>query len=577
MLQHDHGLVFSVNGGLSVPRILLAFCLVLSMAASVVAQTESPGLDWVRLRVFEIAQRQPGDWNHAQIRAQLTALFMTVSADGKTVTEADLQVPAKIAQAQARSQAWSQLMIADLDGNGRVTKDNLRRVYRNQAATAPLNQALAQIDQRVDRMFQTYDLDRDGVITLEEVSRASQGQWNFAANAQSVRTALPLSLGKGNVLTLEDFQATVDTVLAEIDSDHDGLLSQAEVASYSKVIEGARRRENQALQERIRRQTEAAQLAASLQQCQFAPVPENVEFVVVAARTGRAVSTLSLGQPDESVGVADIVVAPGERPLVLLAWSQAPMIWRLRGATERVQSLMATSMAGDTNAVPGTAVEGLPAGKVALAERSGCLAAAWPGFDAMLDKAIPVLFKHFPDNVMRLDSAGVLTMSGASGYAQDDYPGRVTIDGDGPAGAIWQNFLDLFPAGLVHVGAEGVISGRRPVPYEQLPGLAGLAHLIEDGSLKVLSWGTQHRLEGSGPIVIGGGKLKGGTMTVQSVPTVVMATAKLRFPGSLPPGTIRTVIVAHGVPEPENPPQGVCMMAEANSGGDAAAPACPMK
>jgi len=102
--------------------------------------------------------------------------------------------------------------------------------------------------------------------------------------------------------------------------------------------------------------------------------------------------------------------------------------------------------------------------------------------------------------------------------------------------------------GLIHVDAAKVVSRIPARPYEQLPGIAGMAQLLDEEALTVLNYSLPFR------IAIGQGKIH---TIVTPEPDRFRINRKIRIPA----GFRGRFVLGRDVPLPDAP-EHACIVAE---------------
>ena len=171
-------------------------------------------------------------------------------ADGK-LTQRDVDQHELMRVIQERANAMAVVMRYDLDGDGAVTEDEIRRAMKYdlrselaQAAVnltgkppAPTAEALAkQIETNV-RSIMALDSDNDGKVVSSDAPKLFQRTPRPAAVSQygdagRARQALTLDTSSKGEVTPADYQGTGEALFREVDADNDGTISQQELADY---------------------------------------------------------------------------------------------------------------------------------------------------------------------------------------------------------------------------------------------------------------------------------------------------------------------------------------------------------
>lgn len=182
--------------------------------------------------------------------------FFVIDADSDgEITQQDIDLHALMEKVQLRTMALGFVARFDLDGDGAVTEDEVRRGVRYEVR---IHQGLAtfrpptvadELEKRIERTVQNVmamDADKDGKVVYSEAARFPQpgSERDFAQNGHSARArhALTLATGSKGVVSLADYQAAGEALFYKIDSDHDGKISQQELADYRRQPDAALRR-----------------------------------------------------------------------------------------------------------------------------------------------------------------------------------------------------------------------------------------------------------------------------------------------------------------------------------------------
>jgi Ca2+-binding EF-hand superfamily protein len=174
--------------------------------------------------------------------------FFVIDADsdGK-ITQQDIDLHALMEKVQLRTIALGFVARFDLDGDGEVTEDEVRRgaryelrIYFGLAAFRPPI-VTEDLENRIEGTVQyvmAMDADKDGKVVYSEAARFAQPgmQRDFAQNGHSARArhALTLTTEAKSSVSLADYQAAGETLFHKIDSDYDGKVSQQELADYRR-------------------------------------------------------------------------------------------------------------------------------------------------------------------------------------------------------------------------------------------------------------------------------------------------------------------------------------------------------
>ena len=258
-------------------------------------------------------------------------VMVDADSDGET-TQRDVDLHTVMESVQARKHAINMVMRYDLDGDGLVTEDEIRRSMtydlRAQiglAAANKLNQPQLPdaVAKQIDNMVRTIvalDTDKDGKVSLAEAAKyGAPGMQGRGTNGLAARARQLLTIDGASkaVLTLAEYQAAGEALFRQIDTDKDGAVSQQELADYATRAERAG--------------------------CEMPAASDKAKVVLLSSYETEALSSVTLGSQDNVVHAGRVVVEPGSEPLYLVIASYSPTIWQFSGAVERVERLVMTS------------------------------------------------------------------------------------------------------------------------------------------------------------------------------------------------------------------------------------------
>jgi Ca2+-binding EF-hand superfamily protein len=332
-----------------------AVCLLYAAPSTATAQNASPRLSPANQYLFSML---PMDITLQRYLDHLRNQFRQADADmNGELNQADIDIHASVAAAHARMMLSTMILRADLDGDGVVTADELRRVMRYERrlhprlpVTDPGAEDPTEIEVR--RLMQA-DADRDGRITHAEAMNFAKAQPDYvrirqglADSSQRMMAAMPA--GKTG-LTVADLEIGADALFRTIDTNGDGKISIEEHKAYrdhpdqphiqaQREAQLARaQREQQARDEaRIRAEKEAEKRAV----CAMPKASEAAKVMLLGAYQTGAISNVTLGSQDIAVGVGNVTIEPGAEPLYLVIGTFRPTIWRFYGAVERIERLV---------------------------------------------------------------------------------------------------------------------------------------------------------------------------------------------------------------------------------------------
>jgi Ca2+-binding EF-hand superfamily protein len=458
---------------------------------------------------------------------QLRQEFRQLDADADGVlTAADADLHDTAAKAQLRAAAAMQFLRFDLDRDGVVTADEARRMLRYEQRNLTRTNSAQMIEAEVSRVMAS-DKNGDGKVTLAEAMDAAVAQIGAGFNAiyspsGRVRTLLALSPSHDNRLTLADFEALGAERFRALDTDNNGTISQDELNAYRhREADEARRKAEEA-----RRQAQAERDEKAQAECVMPKASDASKVAVLSARRSEALSRVALGSQDVVTGTGEIRIEPGAEPLYVVVITQEPTIWRVTGAVERVERLVAAAItteesnmrlgiSGNTITVGGGApskadttpligVIGLPADRVTFVPRANCFKAfiETRSIDAAYSLALVRRYAGKDPAVVagRYNVGAFALPSGTirSAYEDRTQPrltiekryGTLNLAGDTSGVVVRSGPMDLdkelaetSPGGLVNIDEKSVVTPATVVRYDILPGLAGLMQLQNSGAL----------------------------------------------------------------------------------------------
>lgn len=483
--------------------------------------------------------------------------FFNVDADSDgRITQRDVDLHTLMEGIQARTQALNMVMRYDLDGDGFVTEEEIRRGMsydqRGQLGLAAYNKlnkpqlpapdfAVKQIDNMV-RTILALDTDRDGKVSMAEAAKfnlSGRGQNGQAARA---RQFLSLDGASNGALSLADFQAAGEALFRQIDTDKDGAISQQELGDYRTRAERAG--------------------------CEMPAASEKARVVLLSSYETEALSSVTLGSQDNVVHAGRVVVEPGDEPLYVVIASYSPTIWQFSGAVERVERLVVTSSrtgpnSGDVNQRSLAGATGIAQEKVSFFSKSNCLTyfnetptgASLQAVAAIRNgagKAPEVVAAKYSVASFKVPSGAVESVRGEQGRGPliiEKTQGTLKVIGNasnvvvqaGPSRAKDEMYRFL-PGGVIEIDPKTVVSSQPAASYEVLPQQAGLVQLLASGALKQNSIGEY------------------------------IVREKIRFPAGLAGAHSVTFLIMKGTPYPDGDPGHSCVIVEES--GEKKGPGC---
>jgi hypothetical protein len=373
--------------------------------------------------------------------------YRQVAGNRDSIGPADVETATRIDSARRRANWLSRIWAADLDNDGRVTRDEIAAL-----AQQPETQSRNDSD-----FLSGFDRNGDGIIDFEETRRGAAERLEQGPQHLTIlANLLALQPGRDGRLTRSEAQARAEKAFDLVDANHDTSLSQEELEPLQAAIR-----------------------VAALPPCPLPKADKNLQVVLFSAYEGEAISTATVGGQDVDTHVISVVIEPGKEKLYLILAAHGPTIWRLSGAVDRV-AMAAVSSSTHASA---NGVTGIDRDRVAFLSRGGC-----PGYvDAknpregevargMVRKAIgrapDVANSVYGVTEVRLPSAMVAAI-----------PGTPPAPPAGFDPALWQAALHFNPGGLLAVDPASVVADTPAQAYNVLPAEFGLAQQVGNGTL----------------------------------------------------------------------------------------------
>ncbi len=445
--------------------ILAATCIALPAQAQ--TQTDPLTLPPYLLRQLQQDPQQT-------IRHLIDAIFK-LNAEGY-VTQDILETRTQMGQARSLAQTASRAFQFDLNGDLTISADEIAKQEKLLSTREKTE---------LETLLATADSNKDGALSGTEIMTS------YAAN---MRKRNPREIAMFGDLTL-------------FDRNKDGRVDTREVADQINdwVASGAIQHAKQTPR---RSQTQAA---APLD-CKMPKPSKAAEVVVIGAYEGAAISTVAVSGQDRETSLATLHIEPGRTPLYLVATALDSIVWRLTGATERVEMMLASH-----TQARGAGITGIAKDKVAFPQ-IGCLPKyfykpadgkalrAKAQVQTALAHPVTHLVGKYDIATMQIPS-GKMTKSSAKArpkgitIIQGDKRYLMTKDGPvlledssgQPALKRVEAMLRRFyPEGIVRIDPSEVHASNGAEAYEVLPQQAGLIQLIAEGKMKRTSDGYFH-------------------------------------------------------------------------------------
>jgi hypothetical protein len=161
--------------------------------------------------------------------------FIQLDADlDGMITQRDVDLHVLMETVMLRTFALQFVMGFDLDGDGAVTEDEIRRAKRYYLRSAQ-NDPEGKINDAV-RSIMALDTDRDGKVSISEAGKFTypgmQRDIGSPGEAGRARRTLTLESRAKGEIAWSDYEAAGEALFRKIDTDRDGKISQRELDDY---------------------------------------------------------------------------------------------------------------------------------------------------------------------------------------------------------------------------------------------------------------------------------------------------------------------------------------------------------
>jgi hypothetical protein len=262
------------------------------------------------------------------------------------------------------------------------------------------------------------------------------------------------------------------------------------------------------------------------------PVPTaNAKIVVFGTYEGQALSSVALAGLDKETTATEFLIEEGPDPLYVVINSRGSMLSVFTGATDRVEQLVLLSSGDGRRSTAGTGVAGIERQRTVFGERCAAAFHELNTVAAITARSfITKALGRAPDAVFGSYDAARVTLP--SGGVEKSRAGSLPA----PAGfdaEVWREGSRFYPAGLLQVPIDKIVSQAEPLPYDILPSKFGMAQLIGSGAIEKMPDGAFKIVK---PIA--------------------------HYPASLSGAHAVTFVLAAGIPNPGGDPGHSCVFSE---------------
>jgi hypothetical protein len=270
--------------------------------------------------------------------------------------------------------------------------------------------------------------------------------------------------------------------------------------------------------------------------CEMPKASDNAKILLFATEDAEGLSTVTIGSQNLVTSTGIVTIEPGPEPLYVVGVTQRAVIWRLKGAVDRVERIVLGSNAnerlrGEAADLAPVGVIGIAADRVSLLKSSECIKGFWDAPSISSSVAAATVQRQLGrEPVIVTGRARVSEFVLPSGALKTEFTGEVPAVIDSSPLAV--DAALAYPAGVVEIDPLSVIASKPAEFYAILPGKFGLLQLVKRGVLQ------QNR---SGELLI---------------------RKKMRFPGGLYGADSARFLLLRGVPEPDGNPGHSCIYYE---------------
>lgn len=283
----------------------------------------------------------------------LLRTFRSTAGRDSILDKEDILLADKRAQAQLRALQIQKLMLHDLDGDRVVRREELQRSLD----TGFVNNRRRK---RISNMLLAFDTNGDGRITIEEVVDKNTKSAERLKRLQKRKTKpeqlLMLDPNGDGRLTLEEIRGIALRTFARFDKDGDTVLSDSERTVWTRSVRKRRRRHQR----------------NSIAKCNLPLATLAAKVIVLSSYNSGALSSVTVAGQLRRTDTSTFYVEPGEAPIYVIATSFRSNIWNFKGATNRIERVVAIPQSRQDNH-PHVGVIGVDRKRITFLESGACM------------------------------------------------------------------------------------------------------------------------------------------------------------------------------------------------------------
>ncbi|MGH1352303.1 MAG: hypothetical protein ACRBBN_16060 [Methyloligellaceae bacterium] len=244
-----------------VSKACVTIAIGLAVSSSAIAQSaeKKAGSNLVAENELKVAIQSyvRSGYSIERSKKQLLAVFSNTDVNGGGVTEDDYKLKRQMAEASSRAYGMLKWLQKDLDGNGEVTREEVR-VFNKAKANRPVyhqgirldltEEQVAQILKKLVDKSMVDDANKDGKVDFSEAAAAAKKKKSYNRtrsryNKLRYTRKVPLSLDADNdgAVSKKEYETVLMRILKQADENNDGIFSHDEASKYSQSVYALRR------------------------------------------------------------------------------------------------------------------------------------------------------------------------------------------------------------------------------------------------------------------------------------------------------------------------------------------------